>query len=61
MPSARRWTGDARAQPLDERSTSLAVRVLGRTELYAQLAAGPVDRAGLQMGQNVAGRMIVAG
>jgi Family of unknown function (DUF6585) len=31
------------------------------TELYAQLAAGPVDRASLQMGQNLAGRMIVAG
>jgi hypothetical protein len=31
------------------------------TELYAQLATGPVDRAGLQIGQNIAGRMIVAG
>ncbi len=31
------------------------------TELYAQLAAGPVDRSKLQMGSNLAGRMIVAG
>lgn len=31
------------------------------TELYAQLAAGPVDRTALQMGQNLAGRMIAAG
>jgi hypothetical protein len=29
------------------------------TELYSQLAAGPVDRAGLQLGQNAAGRMMV--
>ncbi|HEX3129943.1 MAG TPA: DUF6585 family protein [Thermoanaerobaculia bacterium] len=31
------------------------------TELYAQLAPGPVDRTALQMGQNLAGRMIAAG
>jgi hypothetical protein len=31
------------------------------TELYAQLAAGPVDRSKLQMGANLAGRMIAAG
>jgi hypothetical protein len=31
------------------------------TELYAGLAGGPVDRAGLQMGQNLAGRTMIAG
>lgn len=31
------------------------------TELYAQLAAGPVDRSKLQMGSNLAGRMIAVG
>ncbi|MES1242666.1 MAG: DUF6585 family protein [Acidobacteriota bacterium] len=31
------------------------------TELYAHFASGPVDRKGLQMGQNLAGRTMIAG
>jgi hypothetical protein len=47
---------DALSQPV-AKIPNLAVL----TELYAQLAAGPVDRSKLQMGSNLAGRMIAAG